>query len=105
MRCAIQVNGDPPMKHTLALAILLLSSSLAFAQEPKVDQTWLDKVAGLKPKEQSEAIADKLRELNFKMPAAVTFKEEDGKITEFTFLGNGVRDVTPLVVLKHLKKL
>src|SRR5947209_7713420 len=92
-------NALPPM-------VFFVAAGFAVAQEPaKVDQAWLDKVAALKPKEQSAAIADKLRELNFKLPTAVTYKEEEDKITEFAFLGNGVRDIAPIVVLKHLKKL
>src|SRR5262245_25546389 len=75
------------------------------AQDLKVDKEWIDKVSELKPKEQSAAIHAKLQELNLKHPDGVSFKTENDKITEYTFVGNGVGDISPLIVLKHLTKL
>ena len=87
------------------LVFCTLSAVRLPAQELKVDKEWIDKISELKPKEQSAAIRDKLQELNLKHPTTVSFKTEDDKITEYTFLGNGVGDISPLIVLKHLTKL
>jgi hypothetical protein len=94
------------MKTAFSFLFVLLAPSAALAQEPrKVDQEWLARVAELKPAEQAKAVGDKLQELNFKMPEGVKFVVANGAISEFSFLGNGVRDITPLAALKHLKKL
>ena len=78
------------MKTTLAVLCLFLASSTALAQESKkVDQAWLAKVAELKPVEQAKTTADKLQELNFKLPASVHFVAEDGKLVHFSFNGSG----------------
>ena len=92
-------------RFSILLAFLFVPASPLAAQEGKVDDAWIEKVAALAPKEQAQAVGDKLKELNFKMPATVSFKEEEGKIVEFSFVGAGVKDITPLKALKHVKKL
>src|SRR5205085_9795128 len=79
----------------------------AEAQEKrKVDDAWVEKVSALKPAEQSKAIGDKLRELNrFEKPDKVTLVADGDKIVEFSFDSSGVMDISPLKVLKHLRKL
>src|SRR6202043_265227 len=59
----------------------------------------------MKPAEQARAVTDKLRDLNFKLPETSSFKAEEDKIVEFTCLGNGVKDITPLAALKHVRIL
>ena len=91
------------MRSTLFLLVLVLPS-FAHAQE-KIDQEWLDKVAALEPKEQAKTIHAKLQDLNFRRPEQVSFTADGNKIVEFGFLGNGVKDITPLAALKHVTKL
>src|ERR1043166_9621853 len=90
-------------------SVLILSVCVGVAagqEKKKVDEAWVEKVSALKPDEQSKAIAAKLHELNrFEKPDKVTFVAEEGKIVEFTFDSSGVMDITPLKVLKHLRKL
>src|ERR1043166_6355573 len=90
---------EAAMWRYLSAFIILASTLPLAAQDLKVDKECIDKVSDLKPKEQSAAISEKLQELNLKHPERVTYKVEDGKITEYTFLGNGVGDISPLIVL------
>src|SRR5258708_1784646 len=94
------------MKNFIAVFVLFPIVPLtASAQGEKLDKAWLDEVAALKPAEQAKAIGAKLRQLNIQFAGGVNFKAEDDRIVEFSFLGNGVKEIAPLVVLKHVKKL
>src|SRR6266550_6566668 len=94
------------MKTIAAMLVLLLGFPLhvAIAQE-KVDKSWLDEVAALKPAEQAKAVEAKLRMLNIQFRGGVRFRAEDDNVVEFGFLGNGVKNIGPLAVFKHLTKL
>src|SRR5947209_17091387 len=92
------------MRPTIA-AMLLLSAPLVAPAQEKLEQAWLDEVAALKPAEQVKAVGAKLRQLNIQFAGGVSFKEAGGKVVELAFRGNGVKNIAPLAVLKHLKKL
>jgi hypothetical protein len=71
----------------------------------KVDDAWLKKVATLPAKEQVEAVAKKLKELNPDFDGKVTHKIEDGVVTEFGFITDNVKDISPVKALTGLKAL
>jgi serine/threonine protein kinase len=69
------------------------------------DNAWLRQVAALPAKEQIDAVAAKLQELNQGFDGRVGHKIEDGVVTELRFLTDKVTDISPVRALIELKSL
>jgi serine/threonine protein kinase/Leucine-rich repeat (LRR) protein len=69
------------------------------------DEAWRKQVAALPPEKQVEAVVAKLKERNPNFDGKVTPRIEDGVVTELSFGGEHVRDLSPVRALTGLQFL
>ena len=67
--------------------------------------TWERTVAAMRPAEQVEAVAQRLRELNPGFDGKATETIENGEVTGFRFLADDVDDVSPVRAFRKLRSL